>query len=77
MRSSLHIRTMPLCMSMTVGSFPAVNSVSTSVPFASTERAKMWLVKPSSGPSFAPVQSPSYQGISSKFSITRYTSCLL
>jgi len=37
-------------MSMTVGSFPAVNSVSTSVPFASAERAKIWLVKPSSGP---------------------------
>ncbi|KAG5126047.1 hypothetical protein JHK82_026882 [Glycine max] len=52
---------MPLCMSMTGGSFPAVNSVSTNVPFASAERAKMWLVKPSSGPSFAPVQSPSYQ----------------
>ncbi|KAG4970425.1 hypothetical protein JHK85_036846 [Glycine max] len=31
------------------------------VLFASAERAKMWLVKLSSGPSFAPVQSPSYQ----------------
>ncbi|TKY52788.1 Receptor serine/threonine-protein kinase ALE2 [Spatholobus suberectus] len=44
------------------GSFPAVNSVSMNVPFASSDRAKMWLVKPSSGPSFAHVQSPSYQG---------------
>ena len=72
MRSSLHIRTMPLCMSMTVGFFLAVNSVSTNVPFALAERAKMWSVKPSSRPSFAP-----YQSILSKFSITRYTSCLL
>ena len=42
------------------------------VLFASAERAKMWLVKLSSGPSFAPVQSPSYQGILLNFSITHY-----
>ncbi|XP_028198107.1 receptor-like serine/threonine-protein kinase ALE2 isoform X1 [Glycine soja] len=42
----------------------SVNSVSMNVLFASAERAKMWLVKLSSGPSFAPVQSPSYQACS-------------
>ncbi|XP_061341506.1 receptor-like serine/threonine-protein kinase ALE2 [Gastrolobium bilobum] len=40
----------------------SVKSVSLSVSFASSERAKTWLVKPSSGPSLAPVPSPSYQG---------------
>ncbi|KAL5155263.1 Receptor-like serine/threonine-protein kinase ALE2 [Glycine soja] len=39
-----------------------VKSISLSVSFASSERAKMWLVKPSSGPSSAPVPSPSYHG---------------
>nr|KYP56034.1 Serine/threonine-protein kinase PBS1 [Cajanus cajan] len=31
------------------------------VPFSSSEQAKMWLFKPSSGPSIAPGQSPCYQ----------------
>ncbi|RDX91280.1 Receptor-like serine/threonine-protein kinase ALE2, partial [Mucuna pruriens] len=39
-----------------------VKSISLSVPFASSERPKMWLAKPSSGPSSAPVPSPSHQG---------------
>ncbi|RZB85615.1 Receptor-like serine/threonine-protein kinase ALE2 [Glycine soja] len=59
--STSRIFLLALLFSFSGGSFPAVNSVSTNVPFASAERAKMWLVKPSSGPSFAPVQSPSYQ----------------
>lgn len=46
-----------------IGSLHAVKSISLSVSFASSERAKMWLVKPSSGPSSAPVPSPSYHGI--------------
>ncbi|XP_027350742.1 receptor-like serine/threonine-protein kinase ALE2 isoform X1 [Abrus precatorius] len=40
----------------------AMKSISLSVSFTSSEQAKMWLVKPSSGPSSAPVPSPSYQG---------------
>ncbi|XP_073222257.1 receptor-like serine/threonine-protein kinase ALE2 isoform X3 [Cicer arietinum] len=39
-----------------------VKSFSLSVPFASLEQTKLWFVKPSSAPSFAPVPSPSYQG---------------
>lgn len=55
----------------TVGSFVAGKSVSMSVSFALPERAKMWLVKPTySRSSFAPVPSPSYQGILSYFPIT-------
>lgn len=39
-----------------------VKSISLSVSFASSEQAKMWLAKPSAGPSSAPTPSPSYQG---------------
>ncbi|KAK7284187.1 hypothetical protein RJT34_18928 [Clitoria ternatea] len=39
-----------------------VKSISLGVSYASSERAKMWLVKPSARPSSAPVPSPSYQG---------------
>ncbi|KAL5135204.1 Receptor-like serine/threonine-protein kinase ALE2 [Glycine soja] len=45
-----------------IGSLHAVKSISLSVSFASSERPKMWFVKPSSGPSSAPVPSPSYHG---------------
>ena len=53
-----------------------MKSLSVSVSFASSERAKTWLVKPSSGPSSAPAPapapapSPSYQGMLSYSSIT-------
>ncbi|KAL2344943.1 hypothetical protein Fmac_006228 [Flemingia macrophylla] len=39
-----------------------VKSISLGVSFVSSELAKMWLLKPSSGPSSAPLPSPSYQG---------------
>ncbi|KAK8473555.1 hypothetical protein PHAVU_001G167700 [Phaseolus vulgaris] len=39
-----------------------VKSFSLSVSFASSEQAKMWFVKPSSGPSSAPIPSPNHQG---------------
>ncbi|XP_020213059.1 receptor-like serine/threonine-protein kinase ALE2 [Cajanus cajan] len=39
-----------------------VKSFSLGLSFASSEQAKIWLLKPSSGPSSAPVPSPSYQG---------------
>jgi len=52
-----------------IGDFLAVDSVSMNVPFASSERAKMLLLKPSK-------QSPS-QGKLSYFSTSHYTSCLL
>ncbi|CAL5193879.1 unnamed protein product [Lathyrus oleraceus] len=39
-----------------------VESFSLSVPFASLEQTKLWLVKPSYAPSYPPVSSPSYQG---------------
>ncbi|CAK8543711.1 unnamed protein product [Lathyrus sativus] len=39
-----------------------VESFSLSVPFASLEQAKLWLVKPSYAPSYPPVSSPSFQG---------------
>ncbi|KAK7267480.1 hypothetical protein RIF29_20154 [Crotalaria pallida] len=40
----------------------SVESVSMSLPYALSERAKMWLGKPSSRSSFAHAPSPSYQG---------------
>nr|KYP70762.1 Serine/threonine-protein kinase PBS1 [Cajanus cajan] len=45
-----------------IGSLNAVKSFSLGLSFASSEQAKIWLLKPSSGPSSAPVPSPSYQG---------------
>lgn len=39
-----------------------VESFSLSVPFASLEQTKLWLVKPSYAPFYPPVSSPSYQG---------------
>ena len=44
-------------------SLHAVKSFSLSVSFPSSEQAKMWFVKPSSGPSSAPIPSPNHQGI--------------
>lgn len=46
-----------------LASFPAAKLISMSLSFASSERAKVWLAKASSGPFSAPVPSPSYQGM--------------